>query len=136
MARNAFRKVAPLNREVPDHEHANDHLLLEAIRRYRTKQRLKLAQERRPSAEVAAERIREYAWDLGAERGWSRWMAFAARGMMGDEDGMTTYHTIRRICNGERVRVSPDTVDKIARFTGIPIGVFYDEPEVWNGSGR
>lgn len=132
MARNAFRKTAPLNHDLPDHEHASDHRLLEAIKVYKTKQRLKLAQQRRPSAEIAAERIRELLWDLGAEHGWHRWVAASTRAIGAD----SSYCRLWEIATGRATRVGPGLVDKIANFTGIPAGVFYDQDEVWNGNGR
>lgn len=128
MAKAAFRKTAA---QLPEHDHASDHRLLQALQQYKTKRRLELAKRRRPSAEIAAERIREFAWDLGAEKGWERWIAAAQRAM-----GAQGYTTIWRITTGRQNRVSPDVVDQIANFTGIPAGVFYDQDEVWNGNGR
>ena len=106
---------------LPIHDYAQDHKLLQLIKIYKTKRRLEWAAERRPCAEVAAERIREYAWDLGAEKDWHRWIAESARKM-----GMS-YSTVHAIVTGKITRVGPKVVDQISRVTGIPVGVFYDE---------
>ncbi len=106
---------------LPIHDFATDHKLLSLINQYKTKKRLEWAEKRRPCAEVAAERIREYAWDLGAEKDWYRWIAESARKM-----GMN-YSTVYQIVTGKKTRVGPDVVDQISRVTGIPVGVFYDE---------
>jgi hypothetical protein len=118
MARQAFRKQPPL----PEHDYARDHRVLRALAEFKTKRRLELAKVKRPCAEIAAERIREFAWDLGAEREWYRWIAAAQREM-----GFNCYSTVWAIVTGKKTRVGPDVVDQISRATGIPVAVFYDE---------
>lgn len=116
MAQTATRaKSTPL----PQHEHAADHKVLRAFEQYRTPRRLKLV--RRPCAEVAAERIREFAWDLGADLEWNRWMAEVSRRM-----GMN-YDSVRQLIHGKKQYVGPGLVDQISQATGIPVSVFYDE---------
>ena len=115
MARTARQLTLPI------HDYAEGHRVLHAVKEYKTAQRLKKVQDKRPCAEVAAQRIREFAWDVGAEMGWNRWMAFASR-----ELGLN-YSTARAIIKGEKFRVGPDVVDQIARKTGCPVAVFYDE---------
>lgn len=107
--------------KLPRHEHARNHKVLLALQQYKTKARLKAAENKRPCAEVAAERIREFAWDLGADKGWERWIAESARQM-----GLN-YSTAWALARGKKTRVGPDVVDQIAAATGIPVGVFYDE---------
>lgn len=107
-------------RNLPVHDYANGHRVLHAVKEYKTKKRLEKLQDKRPCAEVAAERIREFAWDVGAERGWQRWMAFASR-----ELGLS-YSTARAIIRGDKFRVGPDVVDQISKATGCPVAVFYD----------
>ena len=106
---------------LPIHDFAEEHKVLRAVKRYKTKERLETAEERTPCAEVAARRIREFAYDLGADLEWYRWMAEVARRM-----GLN-YHTCRSIIIGEKTFVGPKVVDQIARATGCPVSVFYDE---------
>ena len=105
----------------PDHAFAGEHKVLEAQSRFRTKTRLRAAKHKRPCAEVAAERIREFCWDLGADMGWERWIAESARKM-----GLN-YTTAWMIARGRKTRVGPDVVDQISAATGVPVAVFYDE---------
>lgn len=116
MALTARQQVA-----LPDHAFAIDHKVLEAQKRFGTKARLRLAKRKRSCAEVAAERIREFAWDLGADKGWDMWIAEAARRM-----GLS-YTTTWNIVRGRKTRVGPDVVDQISQHTGVPVAVFYDE---------
>jgi hypothetical protein len=113
--RNSSRQLS-----FPEHEHASDHRISAAISQYRTKERLKAAAKRRPCAEVAAIRIREYFFDLGAELGYTRWMAEVSR-----KAGMN-YTTVCAIIHGHKTRVGPNVVDQIALTTGCPVAVFYD----------
>lgn len=106
---------------LPQHGHAADHKVLLALKRYQTKARLEAAANKRPCAEVAAQRIREFAWDLGADLSWHRWIASSARAM-----GLN-YSTAWSITKGKKFRVGPDVVDQISAATGIPVAVFYDE---------
>jgi hypothetical protein len=104
----------------PEHEFASDHRISAALKEYKTKARLKAAAERPPCAEVAARRIREYFFDLGAELNYTRWMAEVSR-----KAGMN-YTTVCAIIHGQKTRVGPNVVDQIARSTGCPVAVFYD----------
>jgi hypothetical protein len=106
---------------LPDHAFAIDHKVLSALPQYRTKARLRAAKDKRSCAEVAAERIREFCWDLGADKGWHRWIATSARQM-----GLS-YTTAWAIARGKKTRVGPDVVDQISAATGVPVAVFYDE---------
>ncbi len=106
---------------LPIHDYAADHKLLRALRQYKTKQRLNAFAQRRDVAEVAAERIRELAWDYGADKDHHLWMADAARRLGAN------YETLRRICKGETTRVGLKVVQQIQLTTGLPIGLFYDE---------
>lgn len=115
------RKRSPVQLELPIHEFAAGHRVLHAVQQYKTRERISLVKRKRPCAEVAAERIREFAWDMGAEMNHYRWMAFAAR-----ELGLS-YSTARAIINGSKFRVGPDVVDQIAAKTCCPVSVFYDE---------
>lgn len=119
MAKAAFKRQTEL---FPEHEFTNgQHKVLRALSQYKTKRRLALALEKRPCAEIAAERIREFAWDLGAELGWERWIAHVSR------ECQMSYSTLWSIVRGHKTRVGPDVVDQISRATGIPVAVFYDE---------
>lgn len=106
---------------LPIHDHADQHKVLRALKRYKTPQRLELAMEKRPCAEIAAERIKEFLWDLGAEKDWYRWIAAASRAA-----GLN-YRTAYDIATGRKNYVGPRVVDQIATITGIPVSVFYDE---------
>jgi Helix-turn-helix len=97
------------------------HKVTNTVAQFGTPARLKAAQRRRPCAEVAAIRIRQYFLDLGKELGYDKWMAQVAR-----ESGMT-YSTCREIIHGRKTRVGPNVVDQIAKATGCPVAVFYDE---------
>jgi hypothetical protein len=66
----------------PDHDYADDHRLLKARAQLPARRKLRDAAEIRPCGEVACERIREFAWDVGAElreEQPNRWMAPIAR---------------------------------------------------------
>jgi hypothetical protein len=97
------------------------HKVFQTAQQFGTPARLKMAPKRRPCAEVAAIRIRQYFLDLGKELGYAKWMAQVAR-----ESGMT-YSTVREIIHGRKTKVGPHCVDQIARATGCPVAVFYDE---------
>lgn len=106
---------------LPIHDYASDHKVLAALKTYKTKQRLQAAKRKRSCAEVAAERIREFLWDLGADKEWERWIAASSR------DAGLGYTTAWAIARGKKTRVGPDVVDQISKATGIPVAVFYDE---------
>lgn len=110
----------------PQHEHSDQHKALRAREEFGSRRRLRDAAELRPSAEVACERIREFAWDVGAEARAERpdaWMAGAARALgLGEDYG-------RLIINGTVYRVGTRTVDAVAKHTGVPVRIFYD-PEL------
>jgi hypothetical protein len=121
MALQVVRQLRPSRQlSFPDHEHATDHRVLVALREYQTKERLKAAAKRPPCAEVAARRIREYLWDLGAEKNHHLWIAEVAR------KAELNYTTVWALVRGYKTRVGPDVVDQITRATGCPIAVFYD----------
>lgn len=103
-------------RSYPRHDHATDHVLLRELRRPRRK----LTSVAEPSGEVAARRIRELAWDLGADLDHWRWMAEVARRMD------VPYKTLYECINGAHPTVSSQTVDRVARKLQIPIAAFYD----------
>lgn len=108
----------------PDHEYAVEHTLYRAKQHVSARRRLRNAAELRASGEVACERIREFAWDMGTELRESqpnRWMAPIARDVLGLNE-----RTGWDIISGAAERVSTATVDAISRFTGIPVSVFYD----------
>ncbi len=109
-------------RTYPEHQYADNHALLRA---YQTSKPVpvRLAKKLRGSGEVACERIRELAWDIGADKEWYLWMADVSRKL-----GIN-YSTARAICQGKQFTVSTRTVDKIAIRTGIPPRLFYD-PEL------
>lgn len=110
----------------PQHEHSDQHKALRAREDLGTRRRLRNAADLRPSAEVACERIREFAWDVGAEAraatedGGPGWMAGAARALGLNED----YG--REIINGTLERVGTRTVDAVSAHTGVPVRIFYD----------
>lgn len=108
----------------PDHDYADEHTLIRARAELPPRRRLRDASKIRSSGEVACERIREFAWDVGAElreEQPNRWMAPIAREVLGlNED--TGYQII---C-GTRTSVSTRTVDAVHAFTGIPLAAFYD----------
>jgi hypothetical protein len=113
----------PIER-LPDHEYAHEHKLLKARHEHSTsKRRLRDAAHLRPSGEVACERVRELMWDLGAELDWTRWVCEVSRQIGINE------RTGQGIASCERLSISTQTVDAIARHTGIPVRVFYD-PEL------
>lgn len=113
--------------QYPVHQFAEEHKLFKARALVTSRRRLRDAAELRASGEVACSRIREFAWDVGTElreEQPNRWMAPIARDVLGINE-----HTGWAIISGLSTSVSTTTVDTIARFTGIPIGVFYD-PEL------
>jgi hypothetical protein len=111
-------------REVPEHEYAVGHHLLLAAKEYGNKRRLRKVEDLRASGEVACERVKEFAYDLGAELEFVYgWKASAARRM-----GLT-YSTMWNIIMGDITAISTKTVDHVARHSGIPVSVFYD-PEL------
>lgn len=118
MARQSFRRS-----QLPSHEHAGDHKLLLAVQQY--KRRLKLAKEFREPEVIAAERVRELMWDVGAENDWHRWMAAAFREIAGKD--ATCYRSLSDVAQGRSDRLGLKVVKQIAQHTGIPLGVFYDE---------
>lgn len=121
MALHAVRQLRSTRQlSFPEHEHASDHKVSAAIPEFRTKARLRAAANRPPCAEVAASRIREYFFDLGAELNYTRWMAEVSR-----KAGMN-YTTVCEIIHGRKTRVGPTVVDQISRTTGCPVRVFYD----------
>jgi hypothetical protein len=109
----------------PDHDYAADHRLLKARSQLPARRKLRDAAEIRPCGEVACERIREFAWDVGAElreEQPNRWMAPIARNVLGLESA----NGYEIIC-GNRLSVSTRTVDAVSLHTGIPPEVFYAE---------
>ncbi len=110
--------------KLPRHDYAARHPLLRAAHYYGSKKRLRVVQDLEPSGRVACERVREYAFDLGAEYEHSYgWMAKVAKKMK------LNYHTLYCIINERVDSISTRTVDHIARCSGIPVRVFYD-PEI------
>lgn len=73
--------------------------------------------------EIAAIRIREFLFELGAEVKFRfpGWIAYAV-----EKAGFACYGTGRGIINGSVTSVGPDVVEQISRHTGCPISVFYD----------
>jgi hypothetical protein len=80
--------------------------------------------DRRPCKEIAAERVREFLWELGAEVEYATpgWKAYAIK-----KAGLHCYHTGWAIIQGEKTTIGPDVIDQISAKTGCPVGVFYDE---------
>lgn len=85
----------------------------------------KLTVVRRPSGEVAAERVYELLYEIGQE--WQEmhgreygWKAAAAR-----KAGLN-YATAWTIMGGEHPSLSTRTVDKVSQALNIPIAAFYD----------
>lgn len=111
----------------PQHEYAAEHKVLIAKEQVTSKRRLRDVADLQPIAEVACERIREFAWDVGAELRAEKpdgWMAATVRDYLGIH-----YEVGRRIVNGEATAISPRTIDAIARFSGVPVKVFCDPEE-------
>jgi hypothetical protein len=118
---------------LPSHEFAAGHHLTRAVREHANKRRLRDVADLQSSGEVAAQRIREFAYDVGADVKHARgWMAYAAR-KLGVQ--YTTLYAVINMGRGKSKKhrrkstVGTRTVDQIARFTGCPIAVFYD-PEL------
>lgn len=110
--------------KLPKHEYAAKHLLLRAAIEHGSRKRLRLVEDLDPSGSVACDRIREYAFDLGAEYQHEYgWMAKVAKKMH------INYHTLYCIIKERTSSISTRTVDQVARMSGIPVGVFYD-PEI------
>jgi hypothetical protein len=79
-------------------------------------------EDRQPCKEIAAVRLREFLWELGAEMDHEHgWKAFAIK-----RAGFKCYHTGWSIIQGEKITVGPDVVDQVSMATGCPISVFYD----------
>ena len=119
-AQQIRRRAEPM----PDHQYADKHHLLVAAREYGSRRRLRKVEDLQPSGEVACSRVREYAFDLGAELDMKHgWLTKAAERMGIHRNTLwnITHEVVRSI--------STETVDQIARASGIPIGIFYD-PEV------
>jgi hypothetical protein len=112
------RRVLLARAPLPKHTHSRDHALLRELRQPR--RLIRPAEELEASGEVAARRIRELAWDLGADLHHERWMAWVSREMD------VPYDTMRAIIHGKRPTVSCGTVDRVARTLRIPVGAFYD----------
>jgi hypothetical protein len=76
---------------------------------------------RPPCKQIAAERIYEFLWEIGAdykhEIGWKTRAA---------ERAGLNYSTALSIINGDKETVGPDVVDQISIATGVPVGIFYD----------
>lgn len=109
---------------LPIHDYVESHHLLKAAKEYGSRRRLRQVEDLLPSGVVACSRIKEFAYDLGAEMEWSYgWKALAARRMQ------INYRTLWNIITGVVTTVNTATVDHIARHSGIPISVFYD-PEI------
>jgi hypothetical protein len=116
--------LAPLTKNLPTHKYASQHHLLRAAKKYGGARRLRAAESLTPSGEVACQRIREFAYDLGAETEWAHgWKAAAARAL-----GLS-YSTMWSILMRDITTIGTRTVDHVARTSGIPVSVFYD-PEV------
>lgn len=114
----ARRRKAP---DLPQHDHASDHRLLLAARaapKRRLRDVTKLDKIEGPG-ELACRRIREFAWDLGEDLGWQKWMAEVARRLG------TSETTAGAIIKGERVSISMLTIKKISVKTGIPYAEFF-----------
>lgn len=109
--------------QYPDHDYADNHVLLRAMDQYKPPT-VRDAAKIRPSGEIACDQIRELGWDLGAEYNWERWMAAVAEKIGLHPD------TARAIFNEERVSVTNRTVDKVHLKTGIPLAVLYGEADV------
>lgn len=117
-----LRLVPRPNQRPKKHEHADGHKLFYAHQKYFSKRRIDALEESyEASGEVACRRIREFAWDLGAELNWEYgWKAMAA-----DRLGLG-YTTMWNIIQGVVTTISTRTVDHVALRSGVPVGVFYD----------
>jgi hypothetical protein len=131
MQATALAAISPRKVTAIEHNYVTDHKVLRALKDYaRDKKRLEVSAQLRSSAEVAAERLREFAWDIGSQLGFRRgWKAYACR-EMGLKYG--TGWTLIMMGLGtsprtlEKHTVSAKTVDTVARNTGVPVRVFYD----------
>lgn len=110
---------------LPRHDFADKHKLLLASRESSShRRRIRNADDIVGVEEVACERIREFAFDVGIEgRDGVRWMAFAAR-----ELGINKT-TMRAIIVGEQTAVGIKTINRIARKTGIKVSLICDPTE-------
>lgn len=122
----ALARQRPTTPTMPEHDYAVSHHLLLARKEHakNLKRRLRAVEELRASGEVACERLREFAYDIGADMEWERgWKAEAAK-----QCGLN-YSTMWSIIMKDLTSISTRTVDHVARKSGIPISVFYD-PEL------
>lgn len=115
-------KLRAARKTIPKHEYANGHQVLAAFKKYSNERRLRsVAKTFQASGEVACARIREFAWDLGAETDWGwGWIAESSRCL-----GLS-YTTTWNIISGGITSISTRTVDHVARVSGVPVRVFYD----------
>lgn len=112
-----------VRKPLPRHEHASDHRVLLAAKKFGTKGIAKRRQLR-ASGEVACDRIREFAWDLGMEQDWAYgWKARAAARL-----GLP-YATMWNIISHAVTTVSTKTVDHVAFVSGVPVREFYDNED-------
>lgn len=109
-------------RPLPKHDYADKHHVLAAFKKYSSAERIKAAKKNYlASGEVACARVREFAYDLGAEVEWARgWKAKAAARL-----GLG-YSTMWNILTEHITSISTHTVDRVARTSGVPAWVFYD----------
>lgn len=125
MTASTARRLTLLPSTLPDHEYADRHHLLLAIKEYGTKARLQKVAKLPPTGEVALLRILEYAFDLHDEyvdehEDEYGWKTYAANRM--GIPATTLYAIIR----GDVSQVASTTVDRIIKHSGIPARIFYD----------
>jgi len=113
-----------IQKPLPKHEHAEKHHIFVAAKLYRNKRRLQKVESLEASGVVACKRIREFAWDLGAEYGWKYGWKMKASDKIG-----LNYRTLWNILRGVVTVVTTATVDRVAQHSGVPIALFYD-PEM------
>lgn len=109
-------------RPLPKHDYADKHHVLLAFKKYSSAERIKSAKKSfLASGEIACARVREFAYDLGAEVEWAYgWKAKAAARL-----GLG-YSTMWNILTEHITSISTRTVDRVAAVSGVPVWVFYD----------
>lgn len=116
-------KLRVVSKPLPQHDFVESHHILLASKKYGSRERIQAAKKKtwRASGEVACARIREFAYDLGAEIEWAySWKAAAARRL-----GLS-YTTMWNIISQHVTTVSTRTVDHVAKISGVPVREFYD----------